>query len=93
LHTANTTIDADAVERYLSNWEKKETSQIINGVFVLGLKDYSRYARHLGTISWKSDEDRIQRQKEIEDILAIDPLGIKEKGLYIRLSVSCTLQR
>jgi mannosyltransferase OCH1-like enzyme len=84
-YTPNTEIDAEAVEQYLSNWEKKETSQSVNDVFILGLKDYSRYARHLATISWQNSEACMRRQKEIEDILTNRSSGNKRKKIVYQI--------
>lgn len=67
---ANTELDVMAIEQYLTNWIKKETSQIVNGVYLLGLKDYSAFARHLGTISWADPNQQLKRAKQIEQMLS-----------------------
>ena len=83
---ANTAMDAKAIEQYLCGWEKKETSQTVNDVYIIGLKDYSRFARHLATISWQNNEAQLLRKKEIADILANrSSLYIKRKKLVYQI--------
>lgn len=61
----NSDLDTIVIKRELTTWKKSNQSQIINNIMLVGMNDYGKYARHLATISWKSEEEQLQRQKEI----------------------------
>lgn len=64
-NTVNGILDTAVVERELVSWKKSEYSQTVNGIHIIGLKDYSKYAKHLATISWMPEEDRKKRETKI----------------------------
>lgn len=38
--------------------EKTDRTQLVNGIMLIGLKDYGKYATHLYTYTWADDEVR-----------------------------------
>lgn len=68
-HLTNGVMDMHALNAAMPNWIKSEYSQLVNDIYIIGMKDYGNYARHLATISWKDTEQRDQRSREINDIL------------------------
>lgn len=61
----NSQLDTEVMEKEFQHWKKSEYSQTIGDIHIVGLRDYSRYAKHLATISWKNEEARKKREKEI----------------------------
>ena len=61
----NSQLDTEIMEKEFPYWEKSEYSQTIGDVYIVGLRDYSKYAKHLATISWKDETLRKKREREI----------------------------
>jgi hypothetical protein len=68
-HKVNGTMDMAALENYLHDWHKSPCSQLVNDVYIVGMNDYGRYARHLATTSWADEKRRKARLREINDYL------------------------
>lgn len=54
----NVTRDTVVIEKQLSEWKKTDRTQLVNGIMLIGLKDYGKYATHLYTYTWADDEVR-----------------------------------
>lgn len=61
----NVTRDTVVIEKQLSEWEKTDRTQLVNGIMLIGLKDYGKYATHLYTYTWADDEVRKKREADI----------------------------
>lgn len=58
--------DTQVIERQLPLWKKSDRSQVVDGVYLIGLKDYGKYAAHLYTFTWADPEEYAKRTKDIE---------------------------
>lgn len=63
----NVTRDTVVLEKCLSHWEKSDRNQVTDGVLLIGLKDYGKYARHLYTYTWADEATQKQRELEINN--------------------------
>ena len=61
----NVTRDTVVIEKQLSEWKKTDRTQLVNGIMLIGLKDYGKYATHLYTYTWADDEVRKKREADI----------------------------
>lgn len=66
----NSERDTKIFEEIFTEWKKSEDSQIINNNLILGLKNYSKYAKHLATFSWL-DIPQKEREKKNKEIVAL----------------------
>lgn len=57
--------DTVVIEKQLPEWKKSDRNQLVNGIMLIGLKDYGKYATHLYTYTWADEEVQIKRQADI----------------------------
>lgn len=60
--------DTKVFEHELPNWKKSDISQVLDGqIFLIGLNDYSKWAKHLYTYTWSDESTVRQRERKIMD--------------------------
>ena len=92
-HQLNGTMDMVALEKHLTDWHKSVHSQLVNNVYIVGMNDYGRYAKHLATFSWADAKKRKARQREIRDILNPSFGGrIRNFFRFIAWKVKCAIR-
>lgn len=57
--------DTKVIEKQLLGWKKSDKNQLVNGIMLIGLKDYGKYATHLYTYTWADEEVQAKRQADI----------------------------
>ncbi len=62
----NVTRDTKVLESVLPEWEKSDRTSKYGNLRIVGMKDYGKYARHLYTYSWGSEEEQERALKNIE---------------------------
>lgn len=61
------TKDTQVIERQLPLWKKSDRSQNVAGAYLIGLKDYGKYATHLYTFTWAAPEEYTKRTNDIQN--------------------------
>lgn len=46
-------LNTKVIERELHNWVKSDKSQLVSDVYIVGIKDYGKYAKHIYTYTWR----------------------------------------
>ena len=75
----NVSRDTKVLENLLPNWRKSDTNQIFDGILIIGLKDYGKWAKHLYMYTWA---DSKTHQKRIEEITNQDKLKFKNRVVW-----------
>ncbi len=67
----NVVLDTPIVEKHLPKWQKNDSCQVVDGVYITAYKEYSKFARHLYTNlgSVLSEDDEKQRAEMIRERL------------------------
>ena len=73
----NVVRDTRVVEALYPSWIKSDKNLLLGDLFIIGLKEYGRYATHLYTYTWADELKRKQREEEI--------LNRKREGLSVKL--------
>lgn len=67
----NVTRDTKVLEKELKEWKKSDRNQVIHygtdSLLIIGLADYSKYAKHLYTYTWADEETQKKRIKDINN--------------------------
>lgn len=50
--------DTPIFEKMMPNWEKDSKSQVVDGVLIVGCRDFGKYATHMDAASWVDDETK-----------------------------------
>ena len=75
----NVSRDTKVLENLLPNWRKSDTNQILDGILIIGLKDYGKWAKHLYMYTWA---DSKTHQKRVEEITNQDKLKFKNRVVW-----------
>ena len=61
----NVVRDTAVFEKALPNWEKSNKSQVINrNIYIVGMSDYGKYAKHLYTYTWAEKDEVLKRENK-----------------------------